>query len=372
MHHLPLAAGHDDLAASSAGLRVGSAWAFRAGLRPGARRRRVPERACAGARPAAAGAEPRRGDFRDPTDEVALTSRYGLDPRVIARVALHGGRMRIVCSIDESTAARDAAEIAGQLARRMRAELVYVHSVTGESTERLGARSHRRCDLLIVGYTPRARFASALLGEAHRRLVRDAACPVMLVPAGARLRAGTGIVLGYNLPSISSAAAVAAGRLAAALDSSARGRTRGCRRGAWPSDGRAAPRRGSTPHRGGRGRSREEARGGTRGTHGRSVRATGRSRRGARSRRDRDRQPAHRLAKHALSLRRDAAAESRAPSGACSTWTSCSACRMIAPRLAQWVGIDISAERRTTVREPSAADLLRHGHDDERNESDQT
>jgi nucleotide-binding universal stress UspA family protein len=149
-----------------------------------------------------------------------LTSRYGLGPRVSARVALHGGRMRIVCSIDESTAARDAAESAGQLARRMRAELVYVHSVTGESSERLGARSHRRCDLLFVGYTPRARFASALLGEAHRRLVRDAACPVMLVPAGARLRAGTGIVLGYNLPSISSAAAVAAGRLAAALDSS--------------------------------------------------------------------------------------------------------------------------------------------------------
>jgi hypothetical protein len=127
--------------------------------------------------------------------------------------------MRIVCTIDESTAARDAAEIAGQLAHRMRAELVYVHSVTGESSERLGARSQRRCDLLIVGYTPRARFASALLGEAHRRLVRDAACPVMLVPAGARLRAGTGIVLGYNLPSISSAAAVAAGRLAGALGS---------------------------------------------------------------------------------------------------------------------------------------------------------
>jgi hypothetical protein len=107
-----------------------------------------------------------------------MTSRYGLG--VSARVALHGGRMRIVCSIDESTAARDAAETAGPL----------------------GARSHRRCDLLIVGYTPRARFASALLGEAHRRLVRQAACPVMLVPAGARLRAGTGTVLGYNLRSI--------------------------------------------------------------------------------------------------------------------------------------------------------------------------
>ena len=128
--------------------------------------------------------------------------------------------MRIVCSIDESTAARHAAEIAGQLARRMRAELVYVHSVTGVSSERLGARSHRRCDLLIVGYVPRARFTSALLGEAHRRLVRDATCPIMLVPAGAQLRAGAGIVLGYNVPYLAEAAAAAAGTLAAALDSS--------------------------------------------------------------------------------------------------------------------------------------------------------
>jgi nucleotide-binding universal stress UspA family protein len=128
--------------------------------------------------------------------------------------------MRIACSIDESTAARHAAEIAGQLARRMRAELVYVHSVTGASSERVGARSHRRCDLLIVGYMPRARLSSALLGEAHRRLVRDATCPVMLVPAGARLQAGAGVVLGHNLSYPPDAAAAAAGRLAAALDSS--------------------------------------------------------------------------------------------------------------------------------------------------------
>jgi nucleotide-binding universal stress UspA family protein len=138
----------------------------------------------------------------------------------MARVARHGVRMRIVCSIDESSAARHAAGIAGQLARRMQAELVYVHSVTGVSTERVGARSHRRCDLLIVGHTARTRLSAALLGEAHRRLVRDAACPVMLVPAGARLPAGAGVVLGYNLPYLQSAATAAAGRLAAALDSS--------------------------------------------------------------------------------------------------------------------------------------------------------
>ena len=42
----------------------------------------------------------------------------------------------------------------------------------------------------------------------------------MLVPNGAGPRLGTSVVLGYDLPSVSGAAAAAAGRLAAALDSS--------------------------------------------------------------------------------------------------------------------------------------------------------
>jgi nucleotide-binding universal stress UspA family protein len=126
--------------------------------------------------------------------------------------------MRIVCCIEESSAARHAAEVAVQLAGRMRAELVYVHSVTGESSEGHSAGSHRRCDLLVVGYKPRGRFSSALLGEPRRRLVRDATCPVLLVPAGARREAGAGVVLGYSVPYAPGAAAEA-GRLAAALDS---------------------------------------------------------------------------------------------------------------------------------------------------------
>jgi nucleotide-binding universal stress UspA family protein len=128
--------------------------------------------------------------------------------------------MRIVCSIDESPAARSAAEVAGQLASRLRAELVFVHSVTGNSTERVGVRSNRRCGLLIVGSKARSRLSSALLGEAHQRLVRDASCPVMLVPAGARLHGGSDVVLGYDVSRIRSTEAAAAGRMAAALDSS--------------------------------------------------------------------------------------------------------------------------------------------------------
>ena len=243
--------------------------------------------------------------------------------------------MRIVCSIDESTAARDAAEIAGQLARWMRAELVYVHSVTGVSSERLGARSHRRCDLLIVGYVPRARFTSALLGEAHRRLVRDATCPIMLVPAGAQLRAGAGIVLGYNLPYLSAAAAAAAGSLAAALGLVARGHARASRRVAEPANGRAALRRGATPHPGSGGRSREETRGRTRGTQWQSVRATGRARHESRRRRDCDWQPAGLVAKSPLSLGRGAATASRAPSGARRPPTRRTARGLIAPTSSQ-------------------------------------
>ena len=243
--------------------------------------------------------------------------------------------MRIVCSIDESTAARDAAEIAGQLARWMRAELVYVHSVTGVSSERPGARSHRRCDLLIVGYAPRARFTSALLGEAHRRLVRDATCPIMLVPAGARAEGRCG-----HCPGVQPAVPLGSSRRGSGLPScctglAARGHARASRRVAEPANGRAALRRGSTPHPGSGGRSREETRGRTRGTQWQSVRATGRARHESRRRRDCDRQPAGLVAKSPLSLGRGAATASRAPSGARRPPTRRTARRLIAPTSSQ-------------------------------------
>ncbi len=126
--------------------------------------------------------------------------------------------MRIVCSIDESAVARNAARVAGHLAERMGAELVFVHSETGESSPRNGARSDRRCGLLVVGFKAPARVSSMLLGDPYRRLARDAGCPVMLVPATAQLRDGTSVVLGYDLPTVSSAEAAVAGRLADALD----------------------------------------------------------------------------------------------------------------------------------------------------------
>jgi nucleotide-binding universal stress UspA family protein len=146
--------------------------------------------------------------------------------------------MRIVCSIDESAAARNATRVAGRLADRMRAELVFVHSETGESSPRVGTRADRRCGLLVVGFKPPARLSSMLLGDPYRRLARAAGCPVMVVPATAQLREGTNVILGYDLPTVSSAEAAVAGRLADALDSSlvvthveARGRPTGPARG---------------------------------------------------------------------------------------------------------------------------------------------
>lgn len=128
--------------------------------------------------------------------------------------------MRIVCSIDESNAARNAAQVARQLADRMPAELVFVHSRTGESSSRDGGRSDRRCGLLIVGFEAPGRVASLLMGDPYRRLARDAGCPVMVVPATAQLRAGANVVLGYDLPTVSGTEAAVAGRLADVLDSS--------------------------------------------------------------------------------------------------------------------------------------------------------
>jgi nucleotide-binding universal stress UspA family protein len=128
--------------------------------------------------------------------------------------------MRIVCSIDASEAARSAARVAGRLAERMRAELVLVNAQTGESSARAGALSDRPCGLLVVGFEAPGRMSSLLLGDPYRRLARDAGCPVMVVPAGAQLRAGANVVLGYDLPTVSSVEAAVAGRLADALDSS--------------------------------------------------------------------------------------------------------------------------------------------------------
>jgi nucleotide-binding universal stress UspA family protein len=59
-----------------------------------------------------------------------------------------------------------------------------------------------------------------LLGDPYRRLARDAGCPVLFVPVAAQLEAGTNVILGYDLPTVSSAEAAVAGRLADALDSS--------------------------------------------------------------------------------------------------------------------------------------------------------
>jgi len=164
---------------------------------------------------------PRIGMPPSAGNEVAVDLRCGLDSRVDTGVVQHGGLMRIVCSIDESLEARNAAHIAMRLAERLRAELVFVHSETGESSQPLGIRSpDRRCGLLVVGFKASTRLSSALLGDRYRRLVRDAACPVMLVPAPAQLGVRTNVVLGYDLPTVSTAEAAAAGRLAAALDSS--------------------------------------------------------------------------------------------------------------------------------------------------------
>ena len=128
--------------------------------------------------------------------------------------------MRIVCSIDESPVARNAARMAGHLADRMsRARL----RPFGDRRGVAHAPARARIDGVVPGgegFEPPARCASLLLGRPLSPPVRRAGCPVMMVPAAAQLRAGANVVLGYDLPTVSSAEAAFAGRLAGALDAS--------------------------------------------------------------------------------------------------------------------------------------------------------
>jgi len=117
--------------------------------------------------------------------------------------------------------------VAAQLARRLGAELFLVHVHTPASSPRVAGQAHLiasqreldsiaadvgelldeqtklwvtsgipaerlaavgrelGCDLLVIGHGRRQPFARALLGETHRKLLRTADVPVMVVPPAA-------------------------------------------------------------------------------------------------------------------------------------------------------------------------------------------
>jgi nucleotide-binding universal stress UspA family protein len=152
---------------------------------------------------------------------------------------------RIVCAVDASSAARDAASIAADLAGTLDMDLGLLYAVAPERGLAIGAAPYgyarepvddlslaagrqlverlaaelslprsveRRVDvgepsrlvaefadhggaaLIVVGSRGRGRLTSALLGSVSSAAVCRAACPVMVVAEGGRIRAGRPII----------------------------------------------------------------------------------------------------------------------------------------------------------------------------------
>lgn len=170
----------------------------------------------------------------------------------------------LLCGIDESAPARHAAYVAAHYARLAGADLTLMHVVAGtarraadsrairerarsarlaldelvnDSADALGARPHLRVGigtpadqllvaadediddtLIVIGQPRRGRVADLLLGDTHRRLVRHARHPVMIVPAGARPPNGADVVVGCDVASDRHPAAITAAHVARHLD----------------------------------------------------------------------------------------------------------------------------------------------------------
>jgi nucleotide-binding universal stress UspA family protein len=130
------------------------------------------------------------------------------------------GGMLLLCSTDGSIAGEAALRVAVDLADRMHAELTALDADTRDPTPVLLSAAHATgCDLLVIGYASRSGIGGASLPGWQRRVVREAPCPVMLVPAGSLPTGGGNVVLGYGVPELPHAAARVAGRLAGRLRS---------------------------------------------------------------------------------------------------------------------------------------------------------
>ena len=129
--------------------------------------------------------------------------------------------MLLLCATDTSIAGQAAARVGAELSERLHAELAELAADTRDPTPILyDAARATGCDLLVVGYASRARLDGVSLPGWQRRVVRDAPCPVMLVPVDSALPRAGGVVLGYDVPELPYQAARVAGRLAGRLRTS--------------------------------------------------------------------------------------------------------------------------------------------------------
>jgi nucleotide-binding universal stress UspA family protein len=167
------------------------------------------------------------------------------------------GMHNLICGVDESAPARHAAYVAAHYARRAEAGVTLMHvlppsaGLAGARSARLalgrladdvadvlGARPTLRIEtgtpadalvaaadedlgdtLIVIGRPRRGRVADLLLGDTHRRLVRQGRHPVMVVPAGAPPPAERAdVVVACDMASDRHEAGIAAARVARHLD----------------------------------------------------------------------------------------------------------------------------------------------------------
>jgi nucleotide-binding universal stress UspA family protein len=135
----------------------------------------------------------------DGSDEAATAVRWAAQ---IARQ--HSGALRVVWVWqfrdvwDEAIAARQNVEIPSlteleDIARRRFTEIVHrlvagtvpdvdIHMDRGPDEADLLLRASSDADLLVVGSRGRGRVATALLGSVSARCIREATCPVLVIP----------------------------------------------------------------------------------------------------------------------------------------------------------------------------------------------
>jgi nucleotide-binding universal stress UspA family protein len=127
--------------------------------------------------------------------------------------------MQLLCGTDGSIAGAAALRISRELADRLQGELAMLGGDLSDPAPRL-LRAGRAsgCDRIVVGVARDRPGALGSLPEGwQRRFVRDAPCPLVLVPLGAALPSGGRVVLSSGMNELPSQAAGVAGRLATIL-----------------------------------------------------------------------------------------------------------------------------------------------------------
>lgn len=191
----------------------------------------------------------RRTDFGD---GVESAQGWGQRPMPGGAGVMDARCMHLLCGIDQLSGPPSVAYVAAHAARRMGAALTLAHvassprvpvaargldALADDIAATFGTRPDVRvveddspaaglatiaralaCDLVVIGSTSRGRVGSALRTGMPDALVKQVACPVMVVPPDVVSTTGDCVAVAYDTSRASGRAAAVAAQLASALD----------------------------------------------------------------------------------------------------------------------------------------------------------